>query len=396
MLKARWFGVAGLSAALSVAGCSSEEAFGAECDDLWHERCEEAGCAEGDEAWAGCKINGWTFRPDSICSPNTDYPGDEQALCPLSEEEGYSFHYGPSTFDDPDVVAPFLIGPMEEDENCFQQDVGNAERFYFNRYSGRMRPQSHHMIDGNTASSANVVRGLTGCSGASGDLSAAFITGSQTPSIDYPDLWLPHEPADDVTAQYLNANTIVSLDLHYVNRTPDTILREGWINLHRTDPATVEIAQVGISLIGFNVNVPANTVGTKQRQSTSVPTARKIVALTGHFHANGTRFSVWVRRAGSTTEELVYEMYNPIDPYAAAYRTGMENPTPNRDLGIPGGFSGELLVEAGDALIWECEMDNPTNETVRFGNTANDQMCNLFGYYTSDQDYGVWNTIAFR
>jgi hypothetical protein len=88
-------------------------------------------------------------------------------------------------------------------------------------------------------------------------------------------------------------------------------------------------------------------------------------------------------------------MYDPIDPLAVGYREGMENPTPNRDLGIGGGSSGRLDLKAGDRLTWECEMDNPTDLVVRFGDMAADQMCNLFGYYVADQDYGVWNSVAF-
>jgi hypothetical protein len=395
MLNLRGLTAVGLGIVLSLSACTSDE-FGAACDDVWHERCAAAGCKASDAAWAGCKINGWTFRPDAMCAPSTEYPGDDQALCPLTEEEGYSFHYGPANYDDPDLVAPFLIDGMMEEENCFQQEVGNAERFYFNRYSGRMRPQSHHMIIRALQGSGTPDLGLLpSCNGASRDLSASFITGSQTPSIDYPDLWLPHDADDDVTAQYLDANMVVSLDLHYVNRTPNTILREGWVNLHRTDPATVQIAQNGISLIGLSVTVPPMSTGTVNRHSVPVPSDRKIVALTGHFHKNGTRFSVFIKRAGSTTEELVYEMYDPIDPYAAGYRVAQENPTPDRALGIPGGFSGDLHVKAGDTLTWECEMDNPTMVTVKFGDKSTDQMCNLFGYYTAtDGDHGAWNSFG--
>jgi len=380
---------------LLLGGCSSEEAFGAECSDAWREACEEQGCTSGDPDWQECKFNGWSFTPTEHCSVNTGYPGDDRALCPLSEEEGYSFRYGPSSYDDVDEMARYLTEPQGEFEDCFYQDVGNAERFYFNRYAGRMRPQSHHLILRGMSGSSTVARGLGSCGRAQSDLSASFITGSQTPIIDYPDYLLPHSPDDDVTAQYLEADTLVSLNLHYVNRTQDTVLREGWVNLYRTDPANVQIAQSGIMLLGLSINLQPNTVGNKTRFSTLVPTNRKIVALTGHFHANGTRFSVWIQRQGSTEPELVYEMYDPIDPLAVAYRPGMENPEPNRSLNIGGGFSGNLEVQAGDRLIWECEMDNPTNAVVRFGNQAADQMCNLFGYYVADQDYGVWNTTAF-
>jgi hypothetical protein len=67
-----------------------------------------------------------------------------------------------------------------------------------------MRPQSHHMIVYGLQGTGTAPEGLSTCRAAQG-LSSSFITGSQTPSIDYPDLALPHSADDDVTAQYLDA-----------------------------------------------------------------------------------------------------------------------------------------------------------------------------------------------
>lgn len=387
-------GVLVLALATVVAGCKEEAEFGAGCDEAWHQACEEQGCSAGDPEWQGCLINGWSIPPITYCSPETGFPGDEAALCPLSEEEGVSLHYGPSSYDDADEMARYMLDGRLEDENCFYAEVGNSERFYFNQYSGRMRPQSHHMILYGLSGDGDAPRGLDECGAAQG-LSSSFIAGSQTPAIDYPDQRLPHTPEDDVTAQYLEPNAVVALDLHYVNRTTDPILREGWINFRRADPESVQIAQNGIMLIGLGISIPAQSVGTMVRKTALVPSNRRIVALTGHFHANGQRFSVWVQRAGSETQELVYEMYDPVDPLALAYRDGVENGTPNREHKLPGGVSGELNLQQGDRIIWECEMDNPTDERVVFGDRSTDQMCNLFGFYTADQDYGVWNSAAF-
>jgi hypothetical protein len=291
-------------------------------------------------------------------------------------------------------MARYLIDPMGEEENCAYVHIGNEERFYFNQYSGRMRPQSHHMIIYGLQGDGTAPEGLSTCRAAQG-LSSSFIASSQTPSIDYPDLRMTHTEDDDITAQYLEPNMVVALDLHYVNRTRDAVLREGWVNLRRADPDSVRIAQNGIMLIGLGISIPPNSTGTTVRKSVFVPSDRRVMGLTGHFHANGQRFSVWVERQGSTTQDLIYEMYDPIDPLALGYREGVENPEPNRALAIGGGVSGDLRLQQGDKLIWECEMDNPTDKSVTFGDRSDDQMCNLFGFYTASEDYGVWNAAAF-
>jgi hypothetical protein len=66
---------------------------------------------------------------------------------------------------------------------------------------------------------------------------------------------------------------------------------------------------------------------------------------------------------------------------------------PNAEAGIHGGHSGYLFLKAGDSLSFECEFFNFTDASVRFGSTAEDEMCNVFGmYYLTDGD--VWDCLC--
>lgn len=358
----------------------------------WNEWCDELDCDPNDPLWQDGLINGHQVQAVKTCPVNTGYPGDESALCVPEEGSGFQLHFGPSDYSDSDDVARFLLGPREEDERCQYVRATNTEAVYVNQYAGRMRPQSHHMILWGPVGEDHE-EGLADCRAAAG-LNSGFLSGSQTPRVNVPDL----NGARDLTrGQAVNRNEpgmLTALDLHFVNRSPETILMEGWMNLYTTEPAETDEVLNPIFLAGFGFEVPPNSVGNKFQYSCPVPENMRVQLLTGHHHENSPRFSIWIQRAGSQDRELVYENLNALDPLMATYANTFELNEPDRVNGISGGKSGELLLQAGDRLVWECEFDNPTDTPVSFGETSTDQMCNVFGAYVSEMDLGTWNAAS--
>ncbi len=359
----------------------------------WGKWCERLDCDPTSADWQDGLINGHSVRPVETCAPDTEYPGDDMALCPPADGEGMQLHFGPENYDDPDVVAPFLADPLQEIEECQYLRMPNTENAYVNQFSGTMRPQSHHMILWGPVGEDHPT-GLSDCSSAAG-LRSGFLLGSQTTSINLPDLAAPIVPDEDRTVNLLEPDMLVALDLHYVNRSRETILRESWVNLYTTDglPEGAKVLNP-IFLAGAGIDVPPMSVGTKFKYSCPAPANMRINLLTGHHHANSPRFSIWIQRAGSTEQELVYENLDALDPLMATYSAGYELPTPNRTNGISGGRGGLLDLAAGDRLVWECEFDNPTSEPVQLGETSTDQMCNVFGSFITDSDIGTWNAAG--
>ncbi len=399
MFRTSVHGIAWL--ALPLVACSSStriEEYAEEngCDRGWVDLCEELDCEPTDPSWAGCKLNGWVDKkPVKTCEANTEWPGDEFALCVPDPDEGLQLHYGPSSYDDADEIARYTLEAHTELEDCYLLESENDERRYVNQYSGRMRPQSHHMILWGVAEDPMkdpLPRGLGSCRG-SATLGSSFYVGSQNLRIDIPDLSAQPDPKDESLARPLPANQLFSIDMHYLNRTDEPILRESWINIYYANEELIEQDAKAIFLVQPSINLPPHSTGNIVSGSCAAPKARTVRLLNGHFHEFGNRFSVYRKRVGQE-RELVYSSFDWSDPYIAYYTTSVTNPEPNREVGVSGGMSGPIQLAAGDALEWECEMDNPSDEPVTFGETGSDQMCIVFGMYVDDEEDDAFNWNA--
>src|SRR5262245_46262228 len=97
--------------------------------------------------WVGFSA-GCGSSPDSpapLLGPTSGYPGDELALVPPDASEGFQVHYGPKDYTG-QAMADYLLGPGQEDENCYMSTTPNDQEVFVNEYTGRMRPGSHHLI----------------------------------------------------------------------------------------------------------------------------------------------------------------------------------------------------------------------------------------------------------
>jgi hypothetical protein len=64
------------------------------------------------------------------------------------------------------------------------------------------------------------------------------------------------------------------------------------------------------------------------------------------------------------------------------------------DLRAEGALSGVQYIKKGEAIDWECEIENDDNFELTFGNKAYEQeMCNLFGYYTPSMSAQPWRCL---
>ncbi|MFT3924445.1 MAG: hypothetical protein QM778_18045 [Myxococcales bacterium] len=336
-----------------------------------------------------------------LCPVKTGYEGDDLAVCqPASSEDGLLLHYGPADYKDPTEIKKYTLGAFAEAENCVYVRTTNTEPVYLKRYSGRMRPYSHHLIVTMPSElPQGVVEGEPAPCNQGEAIGSRWLLGSQDPQIDLSTDGIASEaqPAvpgdpDYGLGQKVLPNSLLRLDLHYVNTTDREILREAWIYLKATPRETVVNEVDMITMFQGAINVPPNSKGVKTaRGRCLVPGDRHIGMVTGHFHQNGTRFTVWHEPEGGTPVK-VYETRDWDLPGNALFTPRIQNP-PLDDSGVWGATSGYLAVKAGDYISFECEFDNPTDTQVSFGELGRDQMCNVFGlYYPSDGD--VWNCFC--
>jgi hypothetical protein len=247
---------------------------------------------------------------------------------------------GPRNYDDPAEVEPFLIHAGEETVECYTMRI-------------------------------------------------AGIPGSQTQVRDIPGVEIAPENAN--LGRTLPPNALVQFQLHYYHTQRQDAapkLREAWVNLFYKDPAEVTGTIRGVSLIGgISMNVQPHTRQTLS-YSCDVAGDARIFDLFGHFHAHTERFSAWRRRGEE--RELIYESYNWGEPANLVYDSVNQNPSPDATKRQDGGWTGQLHVQAGDKLEWECDINNTLDTPIRFANEAQTaEMCILFGGYVADASAGL-------
>jgi hypothetical protein len=360
----------------------------------------------------GCGDGSGSGAPSSLAEPcdiDSGHPGDELCIRPPAPEEGFQIHFGPRDYD-PATVEPFLIYPGEENVECIFLNTPNDVDIWASEFRGRMRPGTHHMITYTVNEDVENADEPSPCR-LGAVINSQFLLGSQEPTIDIS----AHDSAPEHQGYALpiRARQQLRVELHYINTTSEPILREAWINVGITDPDQVEkemgplfwIAQVTSS-------IPERTEGHLWRGSAQVPQDAppdlEIMQITGHFHANTQRMSAWLadtsRPAPCTKGDeegctLVYEGYDYNDPGWTIFDSVTQNPEADPDQWVAGGdYNGNLDLVPGQRIDWECEIDNPHDFDMGFGNEVETaEMCNVFGTYAPSTHFGggPWNVIVF-
>lgn len=342
-------------------------------------------CGESNESVDGKKIEGETTALPIGCKVS-GYDGDQNCIAAPEPGKGIQLHAGPSNYDDDLEVAKFLIHPGEEKVECFNMDSPNDADFTYIEQQNRMRPGSHHMII-RLVDAEKAPLGWGGCESFLNNKGG--IPGSQTQIRDIPGKKIA--PENEGLGRTLPAKSRVQFEFHFVNNRPGNdapLLREAWVNLLYKDPATITQPISTVAMIGgLAMNVPARTEQTIY-QSCQVTADARIFDLFGHFHANTERFTAWRHRDGKT--DLLYESYNWAEPVDLTYDTVNPNPAPDAAKRRDGGWNGPLEVKANDVIEWECQINNKTDNPLRFANEAyTADMCILFGGYVGPRGAGL-------
>jgi hypothetical protein len=166
---------------------------------------------------------------------------------------------------------------------------------------------------------------------------------------------------------------MVKLEMHYLNSSDATQMVQATVDFFAADPATIE-HEASILFTGSpDVSIMAGETKTLH-QFFTVPayldlSAAKIFAITGHTHRLGTDVQVRVAptKTGPMTEVYAPKPFKWDEPETKAYN------------GDP--FS--IPKEGG--LDFECSWTNTSNQSVTFGESANDEMCFFWAYYYPSQ-----------
>jgi len=338
------------------------------------------------------------------------YPGDDVCILPPDSNAGMAFHYGPSTYDDPNEVGKYVITPGQEITDCSLFPSSNESTIYFREYHSRMRPGSHHMLlyltplaSGEAAQTSD---GPVDCQqmATRAATQQRNLFGAQQPKWDG-DVAAFNAPENDGVAITVGARQQAVMQAHFINTGSTPMLREVWANILFVDKSKVtEVGDPIFFISGFTTRVPMGQTQVVTGSATvpsNVASDFRLVIATGHYHAHTARFTAYKTVNG--VRDLLFEEYGQstfqapyteIPPEPGNYfftSTGM-NPKVDSANHVSGGYSGALYLKPGDKIDWECEVHNndvssnsppPYNAaSLGWGNAVySGEMCNMFGLY---------------
>ena len=163
------------------------------------------------------------------------------------------------------------------------------------------------------------------------------------------------------TAMTLAAGTQVVLQLHMLNATAGPEQPSAIINLVGSNDTS--LTQVGLLIAGtLNISIPPHQTGVKVQGGCAAPfDMPNIFATFPHMHQLGTNIDISLTATGSKTPNVLIDK---------AW-----------DFGNQGVYPATGAAKKGDQVSVQCTYDNPSDNTVVFGESTTNEMCLGVLYY---------------
>ena len=162
---------------------------------------------------------------------------------------------------------------------------------------------------------------------------------------------------DRVGRQYRGGQWVV-FDYHYFNTREVPIEARSAVNFHLTKRASIDHIVRGFSFNNYTIATRPGENGSYTGEC-HFRTDVVLGDITRHTHRWGTDFSVWFS-GGARDGEMIWTSKDW--QHDTIYK-----------------FDGPIRMAAGEGLRFRCNYQNDTPRTLRFGSSATDEMCILFG-----------------
>ena len=323
------------------------------------------------------------------CGLDTGWRGDDQCILAPEPSEGFQLHFGPANYDNPEEIARYTLAPGAEALLCTYIVTPNDAEIYYLDWQNKLRPGSHHMIVSQVSEGEELAGVPCGMGGeASGQ---GLVAGNTTTVMPLRDV----APENEGLARTLPAHVRVSMQLHYFNATEEPLLMEAWQNIYYADAEKVKGVSSPIeSYAGLGMMVQPGTTEVI-RGTLMAPQPLRVLELYSHHHDHTRRFSIFLKRAGSEERTQIYEPYDWEHPLLLPLDSVHKNATLDTEHRIAGGMTGMLEIEEGDALEFECEIENDDLDIpLRFANEAHTaEMCIMRGFYAPSMNK-AWSSYS--
>jgi hypothetical protein len=291
------------------------------------------------------------------CGLSTGFAGDTSCILPPPADEGFQLHIGPTDYDDPEQA--YMLAPGEEQTTDFPAVANNESDVFFFYRQYRLRPSAHHII----VSAGNGT-----------DILGGRRIGTANVNEDYPTGGVI-APEDKGVGLPLAAHAAINVNFHAINITEVPALREAWVNFwyrdadEVTQPATEWFETGDIRLV-----VQPHEAKTLGPYTCNIDQDGRLLWFYGHRHANNVRFTA--TRIRGDARDVIYDADRWDEPLLLEYSSLIENPAPDIENRIEGGWSGILDLEKGDKIEWACDVVNEHDTPLRFTNqTLLGEMC---------------------
>jgi len=286
--------------------------------------------------------------------------GDDTTVAdaPALSGDKYSLTWGP-------VPVPTTV----ENTQCIWLKLNNDQPIKVHQLHNTLSTVSHHLIvykdDHDTTEQTTPIdcQPFTGALNASGVIEPLAITQKHDDEITLP----------DGVAYTLAPHQMMKLEMHYINSTEMDQMATATVDLFAADPATIH-DEAGILFAGSpDITIPKG-MSFQLHQFLTLPAAfdlstSHVFAITGHEHRLG--LDVQVSVAPSKTGPMT-PVYTPMPFQWAEPLTQVQSP--------------DFAVPKGGGFDFTCKWDvNNTGADIKFGESANDEMCFFWAYYWPSQ-----------
>ncbi len=154
----------------------------------------------------------------------------------------------------------------------------------------------------------------------------------------------------------------VMVEIHYVNPTPVEVPVWSRINAYTMDPADVEDSIWGSAVRDVDIDLAPGVEGWVEWTRCVLTRDIEMILLSSHTHELAERIEIY-RFDGERTGELLYAN----DDWHAPELMQLDPPLP---------------IATGTGFEFRCHYRNPTDRTVNWGFTADDEMCQMAFVHT--------------
>jgi hypothetical protein len=293
-----------------------------------------------------------TINAGVDCSLSTPFVGDQACLLPPAAGQGVQIHIGPSNYDDAAQLAGWMMQPGDEEARCWSFELPNDVDLAFAEWELSTRPGIHssvHALD--TSDGQHEI-----CLEPNSPMWTAI-----------PDLLLGNRtriprvaaaPENAAIGRRIPAHSPASSWAHAFNFTDVPILIELWLNVY-TPRATLVEYDVPLRAGPGSALMHDPTLSDLASFSCPIAQGGRLLSLNTLTLPTALTFAARLQRASGESVELLRRVNDsPDEPHVLpAFRFDSVTTNPPVQTATSGAFSGEVELEPGDVLQWECLLD---------------------------------------